>query len=197
MLALQSQLWISGLTFLILGGLIMWRVRYEYLDNGKLTPLTAFLQAIAFGLQMVFTSLSVWGSIWPSWDECIPKNWVGGLLLIVGLVLCGLGMWAFRSMTRVTGLQTDGLVVKGIYKYSRTPQYVGYGLLILGFVIGHWISTAWLALLSHSLLVAVTIWIEEQYLENKYGDAYRDYCQRVPRFVGKILAIDEGEGYDG
>lgn len=162
-------------------------VRREYLQRGTLSQFGALIQIVAYGLQMVLTGFSVFGSLWPAWDEYAPDNWVGGFMSMLGIVVCAVAMINFRSMTRLTGRQSDHLVVRGLYQFSRNPQYIGYGLLILGFVIGHWSSTAWLAFASYLLLVGVTIWIEEQHLENQYGEAYRRYRQRVPRFIGKVL----------
>ncbi|MBC8504972.1 MAG: isoprenylcysteine carboxylmethyltransferase family protein [Anaerolineales bacterium] len=190
MMSIQTQLWISTLSFLIFGSLIMAYVRYEYLKLGQLTFLGASLQVIAYGLLMVLTGLSVWGSLWPSWDEYIPDNWAGGLLTILGLVVCALGIWDFSSMQRLIGQRSDYLVIKGVYRYSRNPQYLGLGLLILGFVVSHWSSTAWLAFVCSLLLVGVTIWIEEQHLGKLFGEAYREYCRRVPRIIGRMTKIE-------
>jgi len=190
MITIQTQLWISTFAFLIFGGMIMGYVRYEYLQRGALTHFGAFLQVIAFGLQMVITALTVWGSLWPSWYEYIPEHWIGGVLSLLGIVLCAVAMRDFKLMTRATGRRSDLLIVKGVYQYSRNPQYIGYGLLILGFVVGHWSSTAWLAFVSYLLLVRVTIWIEEQHLENLFGEAYRQYCRQVPRFIGIVSKMN-------
>jgi len=191
MFSLQTQLWISVLSFLVFGGLIMLYVRHEYLQRGALTQFGAFLQITAYGLQVVLTSFSIWGTLWPLWEDYIPDNWLGGFLLLLGILVCGIAIWNFRSMTRLTGRRSDQLVVKGLYKYSRNPQYIGYGLLILGFVISHWSATAWLAFASYLLLVGVTIRIEEEHLENLYGEAYRQYCRRVPRFIGSVSKLDD------
>jgi len=166
-------------------------VRHEYLQRGVLTQFGALIQIVAYFLQVVLSGYSIWGSLWPSWEEYIPDNWVGGSLSMLGIVVCCVAMWNFRSMTRLTGRRSDRLVVKGLYQYSRNPQYIGYGILILGFVIGHWSSTAWLAFASYLLLVGVTIWIEEQHLEIQYGEAYRQYCQRVPRFFGRVSKMND------
>ena len=100
-------------------------VRHEYLQRGTLTQFGAFVQIIAFGLQVVLTSLSIWGSLWPSWDEYIPANWVAGFLSIAGIIVCGVAMWNFRLMTRLTGRRSDQLVFRGFYQHSRNPQYLG------------------------------------------------------------------------
>ena len=172
-------------------------VRHEYLKYGVLTLFGALLQLVAYGLQMVLAALSIWGSLWPYWQEYIPENWIGGALTVSGIVVCAIGMMNFRSMKRLFGRQSDQLIVLGIYRYSRNPQYIGFGLLILGFVVSHWSSTSWLAFVSYLILVAVTIWIEEQHLENLYGEAYRNYCQSVPRIIAlRNKWVAKGDSYE-
>jgi protein-S-isoprenylcysteine O-methyltransferase Ste14 len=85
-------------------------------------------------------------------------------------------------MTRATGRETNQLIVKGVYRWSRNPQYLGYGLVILGAVIGYWSSTAWLAFIAYVLLVYATVKIEEEHLAQAFGEEYIAYCKRVPRF---------------
>jgi protein-S-isoprenylcysteine O-methyltransferase Ste14 len=97
-------------------------------------------------------------------------------------------MYAFRSATKITGRETNRLIIRGIYRWSRNPQYLGYGLVILGIVIGYWSTTAWLALVGYVLLVYATVRIEEQHLENVFGGEYRAYCGQVQRFLGRKSA---------
>ena len=106
--------------------------------------------------------------------------------MLLGVGICLAGMWAFRSMKKVTGRETNRLVVRGIYRWSRNPQYLGYGLVILGEVVGYWSSTAWLALVAYALLVYATVRIEEEHLKQVFGSEYEAYCQSVPRFIGRI-----------
>ena len=184
-LPIYTQLWITGLAFLVTGAIILPLVRIDYLKRGILSQFTAFLQLVLWFFFHVFLALTVFGNLWPPIEAYIPKYWAGGLLIIIGLTICIAGMWAFRSMTKVTGRETNHLIVKGIYRRSRNPQYLGDGLVIIGMVIGYWSSTAWLALIGYALLVYATIRIEEQHLEQVFGDEYRVYCQSVSRFAGR------------
>jgi protein-S-isoprenylcysteine O-methyltransferase Ste14 len=75
-------------------------------------------------------------------------------------------------------------VTKGIYRYSRHPGYVAMLLTYLSVGIA---SASWI------FLLAVIIWVvlvnfsatdEEHYCLEKYGEAYRDYMNRTPRWIG-------------
>lgn len=90
---------------------------------------------------MVLSSLySVW---------LIPINekvaLIGGLVMLgVGVVIMLAGMIEFRSIRRISGLDTSELVTTGIYQWSRNPQYFGWFLVLLGISL---IGSSGLALL--------------------------------------------------
>lgn len=45
------------------------------------------------------------------------------------------GMLEFRSLRKMSGLETSKLITTGIYRYSRNPQYTGWFLALLGISI--------------------------------------------------------------
>ena len=181
----STQIWIAGGVFVISGVIILPIIRKDYLQHGKLNQFTAFLQLVVWFAFHIFLALAVFGDVWPPLEAYIPNHWVGALIFIPGLTICFAGMFAFRSTTKITGRETNLLIIRGIYRWSRNPQYSGYGLIILGIVIGYWSATAWLALAGYVLLVYTTVRIEEQHLEKVFGDEYRAYCQQVRRFLGR------------
>jgi protein-S-isoprenylcysteine O-methyltransferase Ste14 len=77
-------------------------------------------------------------------------------------------------------------VTRGIYRYSRHPQYVMGVLLFLGVTI---ISASWVFLL-FTIIVGVGvsrpyfIKIEEAQCLGHYGATYREYMKRTPRWIG-------------
>ena len=73
---------------------------------------------------------------------------------------------------------------KGAYRYSRNPLSLGMLLTFLGIGIA---SASWLFLLLSVTIAIVThfmIFIEERSCLKKFGDSYRDYMNRTPRWVG-------------
>ncbi len=107
--------------------------------------------------------------------------WFGAVVLVIAGVIMTLSLVAF-----IRG--GAGLATGGIYKVSRNPIYVGLTLAFLAFTLMAW-SASWvmglLALLvTYTLVVGnhVVIRGEEAFLEAKYGDAYRAYKARVPRY---------------
>jgi protein-S-isoprenylcysteine O-methyltransferase Ste14 len=73
---------------------------------------------------------------------------------------------------------------RGIYRYSRNPMYVGMFLQFIGIGIA---SASWLFLLI-TLAMVVPMWliviVEERSCLEKFGDAYREYMNKTPRWLG-------------
>jgi protein-S-isoprenylcysteine O-methyltransferase Ste14 len=73
----------------------------------------------------------------------------------------------------------------GIYRISRNPIYVGMicSQLAVG-VARRSIATILLTPIAVAILRSKVIAVEESYLESVFGDEYREYCARVPRWLG-------------
>jgi methanethiol S-methyltransferase len=75
------------------------------------------------------------------------------------------------------------LVTNGLYKYTRNPQYIGFLMITGG------LNVQWLTIITTAIwpVLAVLYWrlakIEEREALAKYGDAFLQYKQAVPRFI--------------
>jgi protein-S-isoprenylcysteine O-methyltransferase Ste14 len=81
-------------------------------------------------------------------------------------------------------------VTNGLYRYSRHPMYVTAFVFFLGVSIA---TASWVFLLFTILLIAASFYfapLEEQSCLEKYGDAYREYMDRTPKYIG----IPKSEG---
>jgi len=79
---------------------------------------------------------------------------------------------------------TKRLVVKGLYKYSRNPMYVGVILILIAESIFFKSSD----LLLYSLFVFIcfnlfVIFVEEPRLKRDFTSEYLNYCKQVRRWV--------------
>jgi protein-S-isoprenylcysteine O-methyltransferase Ste14 len=75
-------------------------------------------------------------------------------------------------------------VTNGLYRYSRHPMYVTSFVFFLGVSIA---TASWVFLLFTILLIAASFYfapVEERSCLEKYGDAYREYMNRTPRYIG-------------
>jgi protein-S-isoprenylcysteine O-methyltransferase Ste14 len=89
-----------------------------------------------------------------------------------------------RASTPVSPLRsTRTLVVDGPYRYSRNPDYLGQALVYTGSSVIA--NRLWPLLLLPSALAIITRGVidrEERYLLRRFGAAYREYVERVPRW---------------
>jgi len=78
----------------------------------------------------------------------------------------------------------DKPITKGLYRYSRHPVYIGVFVQYIGIGIA---SASGLFLLLIVVLIALsaaTAPAEERFCLEKYGDSYRKYRDRTPRWLG-------------
>lgn len=115
-----------------------------------------------------------------------PINFSGITLMIIGIVLSIIGSNKFHQVKTsiMTFDEPSVLVTNGLYKYSRNPMYLGFGLLILGI----WILMGSLSTLLVAILFIVSIDLyyipfEEEMLNKKFGGKYYEYKKRVRRWI--------------
>ncbi len=117
-------------------------------------------------------------------DSTAAKT-VGAILLTAAVVIYGFALKAFGNSWRV-GIDRSSpgsLVTTGIFAWSRNPIYVALDFLAIGpFLLQGRLIFLVLATV-FVLMIHETICREERFLREHYGDAYRDYCARVGRYV--------------
>jgi protein-S-isoprenylcysteine O-methyltransferase Ste14 len=79
---------------------------------------------------------------------------------------------------------TTRLVVKGLYKYSRNPMYVG----VMGLLIGESAFTQSSSLWMYSIIIfaafnTYVVFFEETRLKRDFGKEYGEYCEHVRRWL--------------
>ena len=88
----------------------------------------------------------------------------------------------------------EDLVTTGIFSHCRNPLYVGNILILVGLGIAS-NSLLFMAVFTPLFLFfwQAIVLAEENYLRNKFGEQYNDYCKRVNRWlinfngIGKTL----------
>ena len=115
------------------------------------------------------------------------RYWIGGLIAAAAVLV--LGVWPIRQFKRsqqdvTPWTPTPELVVSGPYKFTRNPMYLMMVLFCVGFAAI--LSDLWILILTPLcgwLIYHLAIRHEEVYLEEKFGDSYRDYKRSVRRWV--------------
>lgn len=142
------------------------------------TPVLVWVPTISLFSVLVFLGVLGWGAI------ALPT----GVRFGFGIPLIILGHLAVWSEVAKFGVpQTGGAVgslrTKGLYRFSRNPQYVADIAMVIGWLL---LSAAPLAMIVGVVAIATLIaapFAEEPWLKENYGEAYQDYKQRVRRFL--------------
>jgi protein-S-isoprenylcysteine O-methyltransferase Ste14 len=131
----------------------------------------------------------------PLWIAQGPPR-ASGALGILALALLALGaaiyawcVWDFATFGGATPAPIDPpkrVVMRGLYRYTRNPMYVGVLSVILGIAALHRSIPA----LGYALVVATgfhlfVLLYEEPHLRSVFGAEYEDYCRRVGRWIPK------------
>jgi protein-S-isoprenylcysteine O-methyltransferase Ste14 len=94
--------------------------------------------------------------------------------------------------------QTRSLATSGPYSYVRHPQYVGFILVMFGFLL------QWPTILTLAMFPVLTVMFvrlaksEEKDAIAEFGDAYTRYAAQVPGFIPKLSRVmgqESGGGY--
>jgi protein-S-isoprenylcysteine O-methyltransferase Ste14 len=113
--------------------------------------------------------------------------------LLLGAVPLALGM--FLNLAADTALkrhhttvkpfeESSVLITTGVYHISRHPMYLGMVLLVLGIALLLGTLAPLLVVVVFAILLdRIFIRSEEDMLQEKFGDAWMTYCQRVRRWL--------------
>jgi len=100
-----------------------------------------------------------------------------------GIFLCGLIILTIATLNFATPPQ-DKPITGGLYRYSRHPMYLAMFLIYIGTSLA---SASWLFLLltiATVVLIRLEMRLEERYCLERYGETYREYMNRTPRWIG-------------
>lgn len=106
----------------------------------------------------------------------------GTLAAVLGLTFAMAGFWEFRSLQRMSGLSADHLVTTGIYRFSRNPQNLGWGLLLLGIALAGRSGLGCLLALGYWVVFRHYVQMEEKHLGWVFSAKWDRYALQTPRF---------------
>ena len=127
-------------------------------------------------------------------DYWFLSFYIGLFITTAGIVIRGLtiGLTFIERGGKDLKIHADALITRGLFTHCRNPLYVGNNLMLLG-----------LGILSNSLiyvLVVVPVFLfiyqaivlaEENFLKQKFGIAYEEYCANVNRWLPSMKGIGE------
>jgi len=117
--------------------------------------------------------------------------WAGMLLVVAGAALM---LWCFVLFLRVGKgsphpfvAKTQRLVITGPYRIVRNPMMYGVGGVLAGIAL--WVGSLGLWFGVGMFVVFVSLFVplyEERDMERRFGEEYREYCRRVPRWFLRL-----------
>ncbi len=166
--------------FLVLFGMVPgFFISKERKDKmGKWPPVNKTEKILALSTHVVIMPAAAIYSIF------LPLQ-LGTAWLYVGLPICFLaGVMVVLAYINIIRTPPDEPVTKGAYHISRHPMYFSAFLVYLGTGIA---AASWLFLLFAAAWIImwhIVVPAEERGLVEEYGDAYREYMNRTPRWIG-------------
>jgi protein-S-isoprenylcysteine O-methyltransferase Ste14 len=126
------------------------------------------------------------------WRPTLLSDLIGVTLYAAGVVGT---LWAQSAMGPSWRIgvdeseETELVVDLGPFRIVRNPIFTFMTLAAAGLAI---VLPTWMSLVSVvGLVIAIELqvrWVEEPYLVRTHGDAYRRYCEKVGRFVPRLVA---------
>jgi protein-S-isoprenylcysteine O-methyltransferase Ste14 len=142
-------------------------------------------------------------AVWVPWLMAGQRSPASGAPLALALLLFALGgsiyawcVWDFASFGRGTPAPIDAprkLVVRGLYRHTRNPMYLGVLTVIVAWAVLFRAGS----LFGYAVIVGTCFHVfvllyEEPHLEREFGSEYSGYRSEVgrwlPRFPGKPAA---------
>jgi protein-S-isoprenylcysteine O-methyltransferase Ste14 len=112
----------------------------------------------------------------------------------LSFIFIGAGFWLLSVSWKILyeAQHTHGLAVSGPYSRVRHPQYIGFVLIMFGFLL-QWPTLVTLALFP--ILVYMYVRLarrEEQDALAEFGNQYRSYMARTPAFIPRLREVGGG-----
>lgn len=146
-------------------------------------PLTIYLLVRFFGLDKTNLNANLWSSLLGVGELGMMIS----MILGYGLLFVGIGLFiqGWRELYRAR--QQNRLATDGLYALVRHPQYTGLFLGLFGEGVVHW-PTVFSITVFPLIVVAYVLLArrEEKKVIEEFGDEYRAYQQKVPRFFPRM-----------
>jgi protein-S-isoprenylcysteine O-methyltransferase Ste14 len=126
-----------------------------------------------------------WWRPWPIFATTIPR-WIGLVPIVAGIAIIVAGRRTMLAAeTNINPYKPAlAIVSSGPFRFTRNPLYLAMTLIYLGLTLAA--NTWWGLVLLLPVLLLIHFGVvarEEQYLERKFGDSYREYRLRVRRYL--------------
>ena len=184
LVALNVLVFISFLAFAGYHKKVSWSARGIY----SAFIVALFAEMYGFPLTTYFLSSAIGGAPLIAPEVIISFSVLGASFAMTWVMIAGLIVTIAGAVLVVLGWSgiynaKGKLVTKGIYQYSRNPQYVGFFLITGGWLLA-WPTIINLFMWPVLLLIYWRLALrEEKDVGKKFGKEFLDYRQRVPMWA--------------
>ncbi len=146
--------------------------------KGLMLGVFAYVIAAAAGVDSAWFGQLAWA------DHFVLKA-IGMTILVIAF---GLIVVAQSQMGRAWRIGVDAeaipdLVTSGLFSRSRNPIFLGMRASVFGLFLVHPTGVSLAFWVLTEALIALQVRLEEAYLKGALGQAYKDYSERVPRWI--------------
>ncbi len=146
----------------------VWGIGGKWALGSILLSLPIMLAAFLFHDSLVMTSVPPW---------CFYT--LAALLILIGFPFL---LWS--AITLVKGFNAEELCTSGVFALCRNPIYAAWILFLAPGILLFFRAPILLAIpVIMYIVLRSLLYKEEQWLEEKYGEAYREYKRRVHRLL--------------
>jgi len=185
--AFELGLWNAWIVT-VLGFILPWIPPYinkevvkKRMEEIKWSEFSKFIKMVFIITQVIIMPFTIIYSFFLPLKLGTVWFYVGLPISILGIIMPVISGVSLYSATA----PLDKPVTTGVYRFSRNPEYFSMFLQYLGIGI---------SCLSWIFILCAVVWItsfhiqvvqsEEPSLIKKYGDAYKEYMDRTPRWIG-------------
>jgi len=115
-----------------------------------------------------------------------PWRLLGAIPLALGILINLIADRAFkRHKTTVKPFEGSTLLItSGVFRFSRHPMYLGFVLILMGIAVFMGSLMPYAVIVVFAILMDIIfIRIEERMLEEKFGEAWLEYKEKVRRWI--------------
>jgi protein-S-isoprenylcysteine O-methyltransferase Ste14 len=120
-----------------------------------------------------------------AWIEHPIMQWIGIALLLLSLIWTVVAQYQMGQSWRI-GIDREhrsALVAKGLFTLSRNPIFVGMIATLFGLFLVIPNALTLLLFVLGAVVISIQVRLEEKYLLESHGEAYKEYQRRVRRWL--------------
>ena len=145
--------------------------------------LSSWLGSNFLGLDLTHNGGHLWSELvgWSGDPHLSPFHLASYVFIGGGFIAISAGWQRLLAAAQAGRMATDG-----VYAWVRHPQYLGFMLIMAGFLL-QWPTIPTLLMFPALLLVYKRLAIrEEAETRDRFGDEWDAYAERTPRFIPRL-----------